>query len=328
MNLFSFSDHFKNEKDAGLFSGWQWGFIKNSNFSCGSSGTYDFNSDAEISDNICFDLASLTKIVFTVPVVYELIYKKTLNHNDKISSFFNGLNRDITIYELLSHTSGLPAWLPFYEMVEQKLSIEERKKEVETIIFESRTSDRSKCYSDLNYILLGFIIEKITGKTLDTVFENFKNGNHLNFNISFSPDTQTPKTAFSNLRNDYPSMTVEDENCWFLGGKCGHAGLFASSSSVVKYFDKLLNLQWFSNISKSLQYAGFDRPEGNDSNYGKKADNSLIGHLGFTGTAILIDPEKKTAAALLTNCTHPNPGKPLRKERIKKCRQIFFDEVF
>ncbi|HPA55824.1 MAG TPA: serine hydrolase [bacterium] len=328
MNLFSFSNHFKNEKDAGLFSGWQWGLIKNSNFSCGSSGTYDFNSHDEISDNTCFDLASLTKVVFTVPVVYGLIYKKILNPYDKISGFFNNLSSDITIIELLSHTSGLPAWLPIYEMVEKNLSLEEKKKEVIKIISASRTNDRSKCYSDLNYILLGFIIEKITGKTIDAVFENFKKDNHLNFNISFSPDKRAPKTAFSNLRNSYPTMTVEDENCWFLGGICGHAGLFASSSSVVKYFDKLFDLQWFSNISKSLQYAGFDRPEGSDSNYGKKADNSFIGHLGFTGTAVLIDPEKKTVAALLTNCTHPNPEKPQRKERIKKCRQIFFDEVF
>ncbi len=328
MNLLSFSDHFRNEKDAGLFSAWQWSFIKNSNFSCGSSGTYDFNSHDEISDRTCFDLASVTKIVFTVPVVYEFIYKKILNSDDKISGFFSNLNDDITIIELLSHTSGFPAWLPIYEMVEKNLSLEERKKEVIKIISASRTNDRSKCYSDLNYILLGFIIEKITGSTLDTVFGKFKTDNNLIFNITFSPDELTPLTAFSNLRNSFPAMTVEDENCWFLGGICGHAGLFANSASVVEYFHKLLNLDWFINTAKLFDFAGFDRPEGNDSNYGKKSENSFIGHLGFTGTAVLIDPEKKTVAALLTNCTHPNPEKPRRKERIKKCRQIFFDEVF
>ncbi|HSW60058.1 MAG TPA: serine hydrolase domain-containing protein [bacterium] len=328
MNLSSFSDQFKNEKDAGLFSAWQWNCIKNGKVSSGYSGTYDFKSGIEISDETCFDLASLTKIVFTVPVIYELIYKKTLNSDDKISSFFNNLNSDITIIELLSHTSGLPAWLPIYEMVGQNLSLEERKKEVRKIISGSKTNDRSKCYSDLNYILLGFIIEKITGSTLDTVFEKFKTDNNLIFNITFSPANQTPLTAFSNLRNSYPTMTVEDENCWFLGGICGHAGLFANSASVVEYFHKLLNLDWFIKTAKLFDFAGFDRPEGNDSNYGKKADLSFIGHLGFTGTAVLIDPKKKTVAALLTNCTHPNPEKPQRKERIKKCRQIFFDEVF
>ena len=104
--------------------------------------------------------------MFTVPVVYELIYEKILNPYDKISGFFNNLSSDITIIELLSHTSGFPAWLPIYEMVEKNLSLEERKKEVIKIISASRTNDRSKCYSDLNYILLGFIIEKITGKRL------------------------------------------------------------------------------------------------------------------------------------------------------------------
>lgn len=328
MNIELFKHHFESEMSGGLFSAWQYSLMNDISVKSGFGGRYDFENDAKIDELTCFDLASLTKVIFTVPVIYGFIHEKNLLPDEKISRYFNDMDCNVTVLNLLSHRSGFPAWLPFYEMVEKNLSLEERKKEVERIIFGSGTKERSKCYSDLNYILLGFIIEKISGKPLDAVFEDFKKANGLNFKISFSPDELTPLAAFSNLRNSFPAMSVEDENCWFLGGKCGHAGLFANSASVVGYFHKLLNLDWFSSAAESLDYAGFDRPEGNDSNYGKKADNSFIGHLGFTGTAVLIDPEKKTVAALLTNCTHPNPEKPLRKERIKKCRQIFFDEVF
>jgi len=328
MNIELFKHHFENEMSKGLFCAYQWSLIENGIISEGFSGNYDFENIEKITDKTCFDLASLAKVIFTAPVIYEMIYKRILSPDEKIAKYFNVSGCDITVLELLSHTSGLPAWFPFYEMVENERTVKERKNKVAEIIFRNINSDKSKCYSDLNYILLGFIIEKIAGKPLDAVFEDFKKANGLNFKISFSPDELTPLTAFSNLRNSFPAMSVEDENCWFLGGKCGHAGLFANSASVVQYFHKLLNLDWFLNICESLDYAGFDRPEGSDSNYGKKAGDSFIGHLGFTGTAVLINPGKKTVAALLTNCTHPNPEKPLRKERIKKCRQMFFDEVF
>lgn len=328
MNTKNFEHHFKSEKSNGLFSAWQYSFLKCQDVKNGYDGSYDFENTDKIDALTLFDLASLTKVIFTVPVIYELIYKKIISPDDKISEFFNNAKVNVTISELLSHRSGFPAWLPFYEKVDSELSTENRKKEVKKIIFESKTSDKSNCYSDLNYILLGFIIEKISGISLDAVFEKFKKENGLNTGITFYPDKKTPLTAFSKMRNSFPSMTVEDDNCYFLGGECGHAGLFASSISVVQYFHILLNLKWFADTAKSLQFAGFDHPEGDESNYGKKAGNSSVGHLGFTGTAVLVDPEKKSIASLLTNCTHPDPSKHLRKERIKKCRQLFFDEIF
>ena len=310
---------------SGLYSAYQYAFLKGSFISCGCGGTFDFDSSEKINYSTQFDLASLTKAIAAVPIFYSLFASKELLPDEKIFRFFSGAGREITLYELLSHTSGFPAWLPFYELVPAEKSAKERKKEVEKIIFEHQTSDKTKCYSDLNYLLLGFILERIFHQPLDVIFKDFCRSNDLYSRLTYHPARRTPKTAFSKLRNDFPEKTVEDENCWFLGGITGHAGLFGSAAEVVEYFDGLIKTDWFLPTAERLGFAGFDRPEGNDSNYGKSADPDSFGHLGFTGTAFMIDPGKNAIAALLTNSTHPTPDKPERKERIKKARQKFFD---
>lgn len=313
---------------SGLYSAYQFAFLKEGLTSCGCGGTPDFDSNEKISGSTQFDLASLTKAVVTVPIFYDLFASEGLKPDEKISGFFGSSGKEISLYELLSHTSGFPAWLPFYELVPAEKSPEERKKEVEKIIFEHETADKTKCYSDLNYLLLGFILERIFHQPLDVIFKDFCRRNALHSRLTYHPERRTPKTAFSKLRNNFPEKTVEDENCWFLGGITGHAGVFGSASEVVSYFYSLFETPWFLPTAEELGFAGFDRPEGNDSNYGKSAKERYFGHLGFTGTAFLIDPETKTIAALLTNSTHPTPDKPERKERIKKARQQFFDTAF
>ena len=321
-------DFLQKNIGSGLYSAYQSASLKNSVFSCCNGGTFGFDSSERINDSTQFDLASLTKAIVTVPIFYELFSSKKLSENENISRFFSDFNGDVTVVELLSHTSGFPAWLPFYELVPAEKSLEERKKEVVKIIFGHETSDKTKCYSDLNFLLLGFILEKIHHQPIDEIFENFKKSNSLDFNLTYRPKEKTPKTAFSKMRGSFPEKTVEDENSWFLGGITAHAGVFGSASEVVGYFDRLLKTPWFLPIAQKLDFAGFDRPEGDDSNYGKSAKERYFGHLGFTGTAFLVDPKTNTTAALLTNSTHPTPEKPERKERIRLARQQFFDSAF
>ncbi len=321
-------DFLQKNTGSGLYSAYQYAFLKDDRISCGCGGTFDFDTNEKINDSVQFDLASLTKAIVTVPVFYDLFASGKLSENEKISRFFQDFQSDITLLELIRHTSGFPAWLPFYELVPAEKSLEERKREITRIIFKHQTSGKTKCYSDLNYLLLGFILEKIFNQPLNEIFENFKKINGLNFDLTYNPAKRTPKTAFSKLRNDFPERTVEDENSWFLGGITGHAGLFGSAADVVRYFDRLMETPWSMPRAKELNFAGFDRPEGSDSNYGKSAKSRYFGHLGFTGTAFLIDPDTKTIAALLTNSTHPTPGKPERKERTKSVRQQFFDTAF
>ena len=321
-------DFLQKNIDSGLYPAYQSASLKNGVFSCCHGGTFDFDSTEKINDSTQFDLASLTKAIVTVPIFYELFYSKKLSENENISRFFRDFACNVTIVELLNHTSGFPAWLPFYELIPAEKSLEERKKEVVKIIFGHETSDKTKCYSDLNYLLSGFILEKIFNQQIDEIFKNFKESNNLSFDLTYRPKEKTPKTAFSKMRGLFPEREVEDENSWFLGGITAHAGVFGNASEVVGYFDKLLKTPWFLPVAQKLDFAGFDRPEGDDSNYGKSAKKRYFGHLGFTGTAFLVDPETNSTAALLTNSTHPTPEKPERKERIKRVRQQFFDSTF
>ena len=291
-------------------------------------GTFNFETSDKINGKTLFDIASITKTVLTVPLFYSLFSKKELTPETPVNSLISGFKSEVTIFELLSHTSGFQAWLPFYELAENLPDINDRKKAVTELIDKSERSEKTHLYSDLNYILLGFTLEKIHKKSLDRIFDDFKKENGISSDITFNPVKRIPSTAFSKLRNAFPDGTVEDENCYFLGGMTGHAGLFASAADTVLYFKTLLGKEWFMKTGKKLNFAGFDRPSGTDSNYGKKADKNLIGHLGFTGTAVLIDPETQKVSAFFTNSTHPSPGKPDRKERLKRCRQLFFDSCF
>ena len=286
-------------------------------------GSYNFEDEEKITVSTPFDLASLTKALFTAPAFYELIYSKEISKDASISSFFPEYS-GLTVLELLSHTSGYPAWIPFYEQVDGKLSIEQRKNAAQKIILETKPSEKTYIYSDFNYILLGFILEKIYQKDLGKVLEEFILRNDLP-KLTFGTKLKSPLTAFSSLRNRFPDGEVEDENCYFLGGKTGHAGLFASAETVKNYMTKLMNFEWFQTVGKELDFPGFDRPQGIDSIYGKNADPKMIGHLGFTGTAFLSDPETNKTAVILTNSTYPTPEKTLRKERLRKVRQMYFE---
>jgi len=288
-------------------------------------GTYGATDNQKISEDTPFDLASLTKALFTAPAFYELFFTKQIDKNYSLSRFFPDFLSDITLIEMLNHTSGYPAWIPFYEKIDLNLNTDKRKKSVTQMILET-TPGKETVYSDLNYLLLGFILEKVYEKELDAILNEFLKRNNLP-KISFGTDENTPSTAFSNLRNRFPKGDVEDENCFFLGGKTGHAGLFANAKTVKNYMTKLIDLQWFQAIGNDLDFPGFDRPQRFDSIYGKNTTPDMIGHLGFTGTAFISDPSKNRTAVILTNSTHPNPEKPKRKERLKKCRQTYFESV-
>jgi serine-type D-Ala-D-Ala carboxypeptidase len=325
METSSLTAFLEKEIKNGLFSAYQFSMTENgSETFSGSGGTVSFKDHHPVNTSTPFDIASITKIVLTVPVFYELVSQDVVSPSDPVKKFLNQFQSDVTIIELLDHTSGYPAWIPFYEKIDSDLSTQKRKSEALKMISNLPREKSSKIYSDINYILLGFIIEKISGKTLDIVFQEFLDRNGIKREIRFEPTHEVPLTAYSILRRNYPYGTVEDENCYFLGGFTGHAGLFASACETAGYFADLFQKEWFIKTAQNLHFAGFDRPEGINSNYGINPDHNHIGHLGFTGTAILIDPEKNKIAALFTNSTHPSAEKYERKERIKKVRQHFF----
>ncbi len=284
-----------------------------------------------LSARTLFDLASLTKALFTVPAVYRLFEAKQLTPNTAVHDFFPSLHPRITVYSLLTHTAGLPAWKPFYKIVEPHDSYEQKKQKIikNIALF---TPDFSKRYSDLTFLLLGFLLETITEQPLNSLFEKLKQEICPSSNLTFAAQplskAKCVATSYSDVRKMVCHGVVEDENCYALGGVTGHAGLFGSAKDVADWISALLRTPWFTRWFAKTNGAGFDVPEGEHSSYGTHTPADAVGHLGFTGTAFLLSPKEQQIGVILTNRTHKNSEKHQWKQRIKSVRQAFFDNCF
>ncbi|HOW50492.1 MAG TPA: serine hydrolase domain-containing protein [bacterium] len=294
-----------------------------------AEGLTAFENGSPVTEWTMFDLASLTKALFTAPAFYLLFNKSVVRPEDTLDRFFPG-QRPVPLLRLLNHTSGYPAYAEFFRDGRTG-GYEERRAKILARI--ARIKDiEPPVYSDLNFILLGFVLEKIFNDRLDGVFSRFLD--ELKFPqgpllYATRPllKQHTAATMFSPERQRVCHGEVEDENCWYLDAAAGHAGLFGTAGTVAVYLMKLLDQPWFRFHLGNLGGAGFDRPQGSDSHYGRNAHARMIGHLGFTGTAFLIDPEKGRAAVVLTNRTHPDPNKENWRDRIKAVRQELFDTL-
>ncbi len=329
-----FKDSILREVENRFFSGFQLSFSSKSEhlleFHGGTTAFSEYKESClfnKVDANTKFDLASLSKALFTTPLIYSLFEKKSIAESTLLSSFFPAIKREITIKSMLNHTSGLPSYIPFYKEIESTLFIEERKSETVRKISEI-SEVFPPVYSDLNFILLGFILEIIFKQNLAEIWDDFLVENKIPKRLDFAPSGITENVAstmYSEVRKNPVCGFVEDENCYFYGHLAGHAGLFGSAESVVGYLNLLMEQPFFEKWFLALDGAGFDRPEGNSSNYGTKAKSYQRGHLGFTGTAFLMDIKSKSVTAFLTNRTHPYPEKPDWRNRIKELRQLVFD---
>ncbi len=276
------------------------------------------------NSNFYFDLASLTKILVTVPCIWSLLSEDKIRLTSSINDIYSEVNNNIfTIGDLVNHISGLDSHKFFCEVL--RIPMGDRIKYVEKEIFENFSLKRKGeyIYSDLGYILLGRIIEKISGKKLDEYwFEKVYKPLGLSgffFSEKFSIDKkyiiQTGICPWSKKRLQ---GIVHDDNCRLLGGVCGHAGLFGNCFSLLDFFVKILliyknfvkcttlsNNIFTENINKNVggRRFGFDTPAKEKSSCGDFFSKLTIGHLGFTGTSVWMDLEKEIGIILLTNRT-------------------------
>ena len=281
-----------------------------------------------LQENCFFDLASLSKVLSTVPVLLSLFEKDVLKPETRLEEIFSDCPEDkrkITIKELMSHSAG---FVPHREYFNELVSIpEENRKEylLKQILDEKIISkNRAKhCYSDLGFMLLGVIIEKITGKNIDkisssSIYAPLKLQEHLKFPKYSDKHTNAYVDAGKCLWSKKQLFgIVHDDNCRALGGVAGHAGLFGTLPGVLSFCEQLLD-QWkgrvhhpaYSNkllqetvkrVGDSTWTMGFDMVSQQGSSAGKYFSEKSIGHLGFTGTSFWIDPEKECIAVLLTN---------------------------
>lgn len=283
-----------------------------------------------VKNDEIYDLASLTKVTATTPAVMKLIDEGKLHLDDKVGKFFpefrKGKKRQITIRNLLLHNSGLPAFRVYVDSIKTEKGI------VNAVKHEPLINDPGEkyVYSDLGFILLGKIVEKITGMPLNKYVRKtfyYPMGMHNTF---FNPkqvgrwisDRIPPTEIDTTFRMKTMQAQVQDERAYYMNGVAGHAGLFSSAGDLAIYCQMLLNKGSYAGkqyikpstiatftkrqSKRSNRGYGFDRKSPGFSTAGSLTSNKTFGHLGFSGTSYWIDPEQDLAIIILTNRTYPH----------------------
>lgn len=266
-----------------------------------------------------FDLASLTKALVTGPLVHQVLKIENLDINAPLAAWAPtniklplGLLQ-LSTEDVLGHISGLPAWWNFWINhlnASHKPTRSEALAHMEEVLNRIPLGTEKKdVYSDVGYILLGYLLEKKAQKSLkpwlaSSVTEPF----------GFVPDLRLPvesyiPTAFCKIRERQLWGEVHDENCAAFGGISGHAGLFGTGEAVSQYLKDLfqdpLGLEYFEANEKARRETqregllGFRR--GNGISAGVFANGNAMGHLGFTGTAFWLEWSSKKYGIFLTN---------------------------
>ena len=293
--------------------------------------TYDPNSPPASNDTI-FDLASLTKVLSTTPLVMQQVERGAMGLDDPVEQYlatWRGADRAaVTLRDLLAHASGLPAWVPFFR--------ESRGRHAFELAIASTRLEyvpRSKSvYSDLGFMLLGFILDDGVplAKRFDTLFAQMGIVQEVQFTPPELWQRRTAPTEHDPWRGRLLVGEVHDENAYALGGVAGHAGLFGTSAAVGDYARHLLQIldgrtgafgrdTLMTFITRQTSIPGSSRALGWDtmlptSSCGTCMSPRAFGHTGFTGTSLWIDPDRGVYVVLLTNRVHPTRENDAMKE--------------
>jgi CubicO group peptidase (beta-lactamase class C family) len=302
--------------------------------------SYDPNARAAAGDTI-FDLASLTKVLATAAFVMQQVERGVLGLDDRVGDHvaaWEGADRaHVTLRDLLSHSSGLAAYFPFYKDHAGRAEFERAICRA-PLDYEPRTKS---LYSDLGFMLLGFILENEV--PLPARFDALRRQLALAEDLQFHPPAlwlpRTAPTEVDPWRGRLLVGEVHDENAAALGGAAGHAGLFGTAAAVGQYARHLLQildgkvgvvrratLETFiaarTEIRASSRALGWDTMLPSSS-CGTLMSPRAFGHTGFTGTSLWIDPDRGVYIVLLTNRVHPSRA----NDAIKQVRPAVHDAV-
>ena len=286
--------------------------------------TFDPQSPSTRDDTV-FDLASLTKVLATTTLVMRQVERGILSLDDPVAHHVADW-RDhgsvvVTIRDLLSHAAGLAAHVPFYRDHQGRDSFEAAIVQTPRA-YEPRTKS---IYSDLGFMLLGFILDRIAplATQFDTLRVHMGNIQDLQFTPPVIWKPRTAPTRIDPWRQRLLIGEVDDDNAWALGGSAGHAGLFGVIGSVGEFARHVMQVlegrtgaftqataETF--VARRVEIPGSSRALGWDtmlptSSCGTRMSPRAFGHVGFTGTSLWIDPERSVYVALLTNRVHPTP---------------------
>ncbi|MCI3242472.1 serine hydrolase domain-containing protein [Streptomyces spinosisporus] len=291
----------------------------------------EFPADQQIpmARDTVFDLASVSKL-FTSLLAVQQMERGTLQLEGTVASYvpeFGAAGKqDITIRQLLTHTSGFRDWIPLYKAPT-------REGKLQLIYDEAPLNPPGTkyLYSDLNLISLQLVLEKITGRTLDALLHENITGplglhrTRYNPPASWKPKiaaTEDERAPWSGLERGLVWGEVHDENAYSLGGVAGHAGVFSSAWDLAVLGRTLLNggVYGRSRIlrpeSVELLFTDFNTAFPGDEHglgfelyqhwyMGAMATPRTAGHTGFTGTSLVLDPTTDSFLIVLGNSVHP-----------------------
>ena len=285
-----------------------------------------------------YDLASLTKIIFTTTYFMEAVDKGKLSLETPLRKILPWYTLgEVLLLQLLNHSVGYKPWMPFYKRISPGLDPEQSFQEVQNFCGKAPVEKRKKAlYSDLDFFLLGAVMEWIEKKPLIFIWKELKKKFYKKsqFHFNYKNQRAYSKTLYAPTedcpwRKTVITGQVHDENAFALGGVAPHAGLFGRINDLSSFGLLLRNSLkgknvFFINtktvekfITRSLPEdrgdwaLGFMCPSARGSSAGRWMDRNSFGHTGFTGTSLWYDPKFDLLICLVSNRVHPtrqNPG--------------------
>jgi CubicO group peptidase (beta-lactamase class C family) len=305
--------------------------------------TYAADSPVIQADTI-YDLASLTKVLATTAMAMLLHQRRQLDLDRPVADVLPGFACGqqerwlVTVRHLLAHSSGIAGYARLFESYSAADALFNA---CLCMPLEAAPGTRVE-YSDIGFILLGRLLESITGETIDSfcrreVFDRLRMRS-----TCFRPSAETraliPPTEDDRIfRHRVIQGEVQDENCWVLGGVSGHAGLFGNALDILQYSLAVLascegglfeppTIQVFTERVNqppgSSRALGWDTPSG-QSSAGVFFSSHSVGHLGYAGTSLWIDLDAGCTIVLLSNRTWPHRD----NQQIRQLRPVFHDAV-
>jgi CubicO group peptidase (beta-lactamase class C family) len=307
-------------------------------------GRFTFDDDSPpVELATVFDIASLTKVIATTAMAMLLYDRGQLDLKMPVVHVLPEFAGDdsrrnaVTISMLLAHSSGLPAYVRLFEQARDRESLLRLAFQVPLKADPMTHAE----YSDIGFILLGELLQRIAGQTLDNfcaanIFQTLEMSS-----TSFCPpvaqrEAILPTVDDKTFRHRVIQGEVHDENASVLGGVAGHAGVFSNTTDLMRFASSILSgrvplfreetVRLFtakqSSPAHTSRALGWDTPSANSSS-GKHFSPHSFGHLGYTGTSLWLDGERGIAIALLTNRTWPEN----QSQAIRQIRPAFHDAI-
>lgn len=275
-----------------------------------------------------YDFASLTKMIFSTQAMMYAFELGKWNFATKVCDLVSWFpHKEVKLTELLTHSSGLPWWLPLYEEINIQLPLEKRREQLREMLAKAPLEKPEVAvYSDVGYLVLGFVMEKLYDKPLADIWteikEKFYNGTTMGFHVNNQTDVRLSlfaPTEECKVRRKLVQGEVHDLNCWALGGVSTHAGLFGSIDDAgwfsLHLRSHLMGIARYSIRQKTAQLfakralpegkgdwaMGYMMPTPGSASCGSYFSLDSLGHTGFTGTSIWYDPKMDMSIMILSN---------------------------